>query len=259
MTGLGRATRMEVFKLRRTLALWASILLPLLVIVMSTSLSLARGARTRFLEDQFTPWDGMLGVVLSLWCLVGLPVFVSLTAALLAGLEHRENGWKHLFALPIERWTIYAAKLLTGGMLLCVSSVVLTVGTVGEGLLVLALRPDLGLTLPVPLGTILLRSSSFTIAAILMLALVTWVAIRWRSFVVALALGLGGGVGNVVLGNVVEAQNAPRLAPLASVFPWSIPYVAFARPQMLAFLVAIVGGVLVAVGGCWELVRRDVP
>jgi hypothetical protein len=28
MTGLGRATRMEVFKLRRTLALWASILLP---------------------------------------------------------------------------------------------------------------------------------------------------------------------------------------------------------------------------------------
>lgn len=250
---------MEVFKLRRTLALWASLLLPLVVVVMSTSLSLARGTGTRFLQDQFTPWDGMLGVVLSLWCLVGLPVFISLATSLLAGLEHRENGWKHLFALPIRRWAIYIAKVLTGCLLLCLSSLVLTVGMVGEGLIVLAFRSDLGLTWPVPLSLILLRSASITVATGLMLALLTWVAIRWRSFVVALALGLGGAVGNVVLRNVVEAQNAPRLAPLASLFPWSIPYVAFTHPQVTAFLVAVGGGIAVAAVGCWDVVRRDAP
>jgi hypothetical protein len=128
------------------------------------------------MQVQFTPWDGMLGVVLSLWCLVGLPVFVSLVMALLAGLEHRENGWKHLFALPIQPWTIYLAKLLTGSMLLCLSSLVLTVGMIGEGLVILTFRPDLGLTQPIPLGLILFRSSSFTVAAMLMLTVLTWVA-----------------------------------------------------------------------------------
>jgi len=35
---------------------------------------------------------------------VRLPLFVPLETALEAGLEHRENTWKHLFALPIHRW-----------------------------------------------------------------------------------------------------------------------------------------------------------
>jgi hypothetical protein len=106
MIDLLLATRMEVFKLRRTLALWASVLVPAAVVAMTTAMNLSRASKTQFDPDQPNGWDSlMLDLVLFLWCLVGLPLFVSLEAALLAGLEHRENTWKHLFALPIQRWT----------------------------------------------------------------------------------------------------------------------------------------------------------
>jgi hypothetical protein len=64
----------------------------------------------------------MVNPVLFLWCLLGLPHLVALETALLAGSEHRENTWKHLFALPIPRWTICAAKLLVGSGLVGLST-----------------------------------------------------------------------------------------------------------------------------------------
>jgi hypothetical protein len=69
---------------------------------------------------------------------------VSLEAALLAGLEHRENTWKQLFSLPIPRWTIYVPKLLVGFMLVCLSPLVLALGIGLEGAILLRLRPAPG-------------------------------------------------------------------------------------------------------------------
>jgi hypothetical protein len=265
MIQLWRATRIEAVKLRRTLALWASLLVPLAVIVMTTALNLSRSPGTRFDPDQPNGWDSlMLDLVLFLWCLVGLPLFVSLETALLAGLEHRENTWKHLFALPIPRWTIYTAKLLVGVGLLCLSSLVLAVGTGLEGGIILALRPDLGLTRPIPWGLLLLRSFAFAPTVLLMLAVQTWVAIRWRSFTVAMGLGIGSTVvGIMLLRSLRNIASTPYSPFVASVFPWSLPYVVLARQataslRETAFLVGIGGGLLVAALGCWEVVRRDV-
>ncbi len=256
---------MEGFKLRRTLALWASLLVPLAVIAMTTAMNLSRATGTRFDPDQPNSWDSlMLDLVLFLWCLVGLPPFVSLETALLAGLEHRENAWKHLFALPIPRWTIYVPKLLIGFALVCISSLVLAAGIALEGLVLLSLRPDLEVTAPIPWGLILLRSFSFVPAVLLMLAVQTWVAIRRRSFTVAMGLGIGSTViGIMLLRSLKNITSTPYGPFLASLFPWSLPYVVLARqatPELreTALLAGILGGVLVAALGCWEVVRRDV-
>jgi ABC-2 type transport system permease protein len=269
MIALVRATRMEVLKLRRTLALWASILVPLPVIAMTTALNLSRNTGGRFdpgAPPTVVPWDAfMLDLVLFLWCLIALPLFVSLEAALLAGLEHRENTWKHLFALPIPRWTIYVPKLLVGFVLVCLSSLVLALGIGLEGQILLMLRPDLGLTRPIPWAVIFVRSFSFTPTVLLMLAVQTWVAIRWRSFTVAMSLGIGGTVmGIMMLRSLRTMASTPRPAQLASIFPWSLPYVVIARQATVglrenAFAVGILGGLLIAAVGCWETVRRDVP
>ena len=262
---LFRAIRMEVLKLRRTLALWASTLVPAAVILMTTAMNLSRARGTRFDPDQPNGWESlMLDLVLFLWCLVALPLFVALEAALLAGLEHRENTWKHLFSLPVPRWTIYLAKLLVGVGLLCISSLLLAVGTGVEGWIVHTLRPDLGLPQAIPWDLIFLRSFSFVPAVVLMLAIETWVAIRWRSFTVPVMLGIGGTViGIMLLRTLKNIASTPHGPFFASVFPWSLPYVVIARQATVslratALLVGAVGGVLAAVGGCWEAVRRDV-
>lgn len=265
MIDLVRASSMEVLKLRRTLALWSSILVPVLVIAMTTAMNLARAPGTRFDPDQPNGWNSlMLDLVLFLWCLVGLPLFVSLETALLAALEHRENTWKHLFALPISRWTIYVAKLLIGFSLVCISSLVLAVGTGIEGWIILAFRPDLGLTQRIPWHLIFLRSFSIVPAVLLMLAVQTWVAIRWRSFTVAMGLGIGSTViGIMLLRSLRNIASTPHSPLFASIFPWSLPYVVLARQatptlRETAFFVGIVGGILVSALGCWEVVRRDV-
>lgn len=266
MTDLIRATRMEVFKLRRTLAFWSALLVPLAVIAMTTAMNLSRAPGTRFDPDQPNSWDSlMLDLVLFLWCLVALPLFVALETALLAGLEHRENTWKHLNALPIPQWTTYVAKLLTAIGLLCLSSLVLAIGTAGEGGILLALRPDLGLTHPIPWGALLARSFAFVPAALLMIALQTWVAIRWRSFTVAMSLGIAATViGIMLLRSLKNIASTPYGPLLASVFPWSLPYVILARQATTALrdtalLAGILGGLLIAALGCWHILHRDTP
>ena len=36
----------------------------------------------------------------------------AIETALIAGLDHSENQWKNILALPVPRWTIYIGKLL---------------------------------------------------------------------------------------------------------------------------------------------------
>jgi len=265
MIDLVRATRVEVLKLRRTLALWAALLVPLAVIAMTTAMNLSRAPGTRFDPDQPNSWDSlMLDLVLFLWCLVGLPPFVALETALLAGLEHRENVWKHLFALAIPRWAIYVPKLVVAFALVCVSSLVLAIGTGLEGMVLLDMRPDLGLTLPIPWELILLRSFAFVPAALLVLCVQTWLAIRWRSFATAMGLGIASTVvGIMLLRSLKNIASTPYGPLLASVFPWSLPYVVIARQatpalQATALVVGILGGIVVAAFGCWDVAYRDV-
>lgn len=265
MIDLISAIRMEVFKLRRTLALWASLIVPLAVIVMTTAMNLSRTAGTRFDPDQPNGWDSlMLDLVLFLWCLIALPLFISLETALLAGVEHRENNWKHLFALPIRRWTVYTAKFLVSLGLVCLSSVVLAIGTVVEGWLLFTFRPDLGVLRPIPLGLIFFRSFAFIPVVLLMLAVQLWVAVRWRSFTVAMSLGLASTVVGIMLLRTLKNVGSVPHGPLfASLFPWSLPYIMLAHQateslRETAVMVGSLGGVLCAILGCLEIVRRDV-
>jgi lantibiotic transport system permease protein len=272
MSDLARSIRVELLKLRRTLALWVSLLVPLVVIVMTAAMNFARARETQFVLDRPNGWDSlMLDQTLVLWCFVLLPLFVTLETALLAGVEHRENAWKHLFALPVPRWTVYVSKLLVSFALVCLSSVVLALGTGLQGLTIAVLRPDLGLTRPVPWELILLRNFGFVPVVLLMIAIQMWVAVRWRSFSVPMGLGVIGTLVSIMLLRTLKnSLSTPHGPFFASIFPWSLPYVVIA-PQAYtnvpettpvlratALFVGVMGGLVASILGCWETSRRDV-
>lgn len=272
MTELLRVTLVELFKLRRTLALWAATLVPLVVIVMTMAMNLSRVSGTEFVLDHPNGWDTlMLDQTLVLWCFVLLPLFVALETALLAGVEHRENTWKLLYALPIQRWTVYVGKLVVCFVLVCLSSLVLAIGTAFQGWILLTFRPDLGLSPPIPWNLILFRNFGFVPVVLLMLAMQMWVAVRWRSFSAGMGLGIAGTLIGVMLLRTLKNSVSTPLGPvLASFFPWSLPYIMIAPqgntglPQSTpaltetALLVGVLGGLLAAMLGCWEVTRRDV-
>jgi hypothetical protein len=154
--------------------------------------------------------------------------------------------------------------VLVAFALVWISSFVLALGIALEGVVLANIRPDLGVALPVPWELILLRSFSFAPAALLVLGLHTWVAIRWRSFTAAIGLGIGCTVvGIMLLRSLRNIDSTPYGPFLASLFPWSLPYVVIARQatselRETALLAGVLGGIVVATLGCWEVVRRDV-
>ena len=273
MNELFRAMQVEVFKLRRTLALWSSLLVPAVVIAMTMAVNLSRSQGTEFVLDHPNGWDTlMLDQTLVLWCFVLLPLFIALEAALLAGLEHRENTWKQMFALPVRRWTIYVSKLIVGMALVCLSSLVLAVGTAFQGWLLVKFRPDLGVTYPIPWSLILLRNFGFVPVVLLLFAVQLWVAIHWRSFTEPMTVGIAGTlIGITLLRTLKNSVSSPAGPLMASLFPWSLPYIMIAPisnstlPEATtglretALIVGVLGGLFVSALGCWETLRRDVP
>ena len=109
MNALSRALSAEMLKLRGTLALWMCLVAPATVAVLY------------MLQMTFMDWDKrppMTGqeawtmyaqAVLALWSILMLPLFLTLEAALLAGLEHGNQQWLHLLALPLPRGAHYLA------------------------------------------------------------------------------------------------------------------------------------------------------
>jgi ABC-2 type transport system permease protein len=140
-------------------------------------------------------------------------------------------------------------------VLVVISSFVVGVGIAAEGYIIHLLRPDMGIDLPVPWAAIAQWVAVFTAAALLMLSLQLWVAARWHSFTIALGLGIAGTVAALLL-----ALIGRRSPGLASIFPWSLPFVSIQWPEVAttALLVGVLAGVAVSVLGCWDVCRRDV-
>jgi hypothetical protein len=254
MRDLLRALAAELLKIRRTRALLIALVAPYLVALMPFLVALSQGgALVR--RPASSPWPWLAESAFATWTLILFPLFLSLEAALLAAMEHRSHGFKHLFALPVRRGAVYAAKQIAVALLAAASLLLLVLGLVAAGLALRGLRPGLGFEAPVPLGDLLARAGGILAASGLVLAIHTWVSLRFRSFAPVLALGILAMVVTVAL-NSGEAEVWPW-------FPWSLPFRAahgfgeVARDPAL-LVVGTLGGLAAAFLGGREMIRRDV-
>jgi hypothetical protein len=252
MTALVRALKAETLKMKRTLALWLAIIAPLgmvglqfLVVYQRAEYYLRQieNAWVRFGQEMFVFFGFLI-----------VPLFVALETALLGGLEHRSNQWKHLYALPQPRWTVYAAKQLMGMALIALSMAGLVGFSVLAGLVLRMLMPDVGFDAAIPWDLFLKYGVMVYLASWLIISLHTWVAIRWQSFVVAMAVGIL----MTVSGMIVISSD------WGSFYPWAMPGLLAntfnkGEPILLKeLIVSVVGGIIVALLGGWEVTRRDV-
>jgi len=252
MTAMVRALRAETLKMKRTLALWLAIIAPLGMVGLQFIGILQRGEQyvrqfenvwVRFGQEMFVFFGFLMA-----------PLFVTLETALLGGLEHRSDQWKHLYALPLPRWTVYAAKQLAGMALIGLSMAGLVGFSVLAGLALRVLMPDVGFDVAIPWDLFLKYGVTVYLASWLIISLHTWVAMRWRSFVVAMAVGIL----MTVSGMIVVSSD------WGAFYPWALPGLLAntfnkGEPTLMKELtVSVVGGIVVALLGCWEVTRRDV-
>lgn len=237
------AIAVEACKLRRSLALLLATAAPTLIAVF-IFFNLLR-------TDKPAPWAMSLSASAAIWAFFMLPMSVTALTALIAHTEHGTRAWDHLRALPLPRWHLYAAKAV------CVLAVVAAMSLLLAALSSLAVvaagwwKPAVAATgIPDFTGYLLLLGRIFA-AALLLVAVQLWLALRFASFVPALATGIGGTFFAVVATS----------AKLGTVLPWQMPVNQLASDPARALLtlaLGSIGGALVMIFMLWRLSQREV-
>jgi hypothetical protein len=182
-----------------------------------------------------------------------VPLFVTLQTALLGGLEHSNRNWKHLFALPVSRPAIYGAKQLAALGLIGVSTPVLWLGVIIAGLVLRFLKPGMGFEAAIPGWRVFEFALLSYVCSWLIIAIHTWVAMRWPSFVFAMGVGVA-----VTVTAVIVLQSEYNVY-----YPWTLPAVVTRgaiEGQLRYFALACgsLGGIVLAVAAALDFSRRDV-
>lgn len=251
MSALMRALRAERVKLRHTLAAWLVPLAPMVIVLLALAqFSFAKVHRPQAV-DSLAVWKNFCQGMFVLWNFMMLPLFVTLQAALLAGLEHGNQQWKHLLALPAPRAVHYAAKLCVLAAMAGLSTLLLGVCTPLAGWVVMHVQPDYGLAGPPPWVWLAGHVLATIVAAGGLIALQGWIALRWQSFTVAVSVGIAGTVAGFMIG------QSERLGHW---FPWSMAVQVFARDGQRLWFVVIAGliaGAAVTAFALWDCARRE--
>lgn len=246
MNYLLRALSAELLKTKRTLAFWMTLVTPLVVCILQLLVLLR-------VQGSYT-WEASASNIFVIWAVLALPLFITLETALLAQVEHSEKLWKHLFALAVPRWAFYTAKWLVGALLLLLGQFFLLVGTLLTGYCIGWLKPQLGFGPVPPLLWMMEILGKIYWIALLMLSIHTWVSLHFRSFTVAVGVGMAAAVSNIILINSDEARH---------LFPWILPVNALGMADdagylPIAIIIGFTGALIVALIGGWEVSRRDV-
>ncbi len=178
------ALSVEFRKLNRSLALLLAVVAPALIAIF-TFFNMLRGSQ----PDTYDTWI-MTGS--AIWAFFMLPMSVTALTALVANMEHGPKSWDHLRALPLPRWRIYAAKTVSVIAVVALMSALTLLMTLAAVEIVALVKPAIA-----PTGELNLATHAWTLvkmlaAALLLIAVQLWMALRFQSFVPGLALGIGG-------------------------------------------------------------------
>ncbi|MBN2002457.1 MAG: ABC transporter permease [Anaerolineae bacterium] len=264
MTSLTRALHAEFLKSKRTLALWLSLIAPAVIVGLQFAIMIDQHQYYGSPEDPtFSAWGRYTQNVLVLWALLMLPLFVTLETALIAQWEHRSQQWKHLFALPVPRWTLYVAKQICGMVLIGLSTVVLAVLIIAVGLSFRLIYPGLGFEASPPLAELARFALYMYLGSWFIIAIQTWVAQRWSSFAVASAVGIALTVAGVIVIQSDYAGFYPYTLPtiVTNGFSGSAGGISVLEENaapIRELLFGSLGGLVAAAIGGWRFTRRDV-
>jgi lantibiotic transport system permease protein len=242
----------EQLKMKRTLALRLAPLIPLVIVVLQMCVLLQRQDVMRGIRDA-QAWADYAGQTVLLWLLLMYVLFITLETTLLGNLEHGSQQWKHLFALPVARTSIYMAKQVSAMVIIAISLAALYVYILLSGLAFRWIAPGLGFEATPPWLTLAKDLALIYVASWLLISIHTWVGLRWPGFVLPVAAGIVAVVVSVI---VVQSDYGGW-------FPWTMTVTVLnalreGTMPLSQLLGGALGGVAVCLLGCWDVTRRDV-
>jgi ABC-2 type transport system permease protein len=177
----------EASKLRRSLALALCVAAPACVAFICLMFLVTKKGPS--------PWHALFGEGLALWSYFMLPMSVTALTVLIAQIEHGPRMWNHILALPVPRWRIFAAKAIVAMAMAGLMTVLFTAMLIAIGYTWSAAMPAKVLTGEPPVTALAQAMGYVFLASFALVAVQLWAALRFRSFVPPLTLGIMGTFG----------------------------------------------------------------
>jgi hypothetical protein len=207
----------ELIKLKKTFAFWLTIisafLFPILFFVayLLEHESLAP-------ETGINPWEKFMTTQIQNSIPFFIPMFIVLITSLIMQIEHKSKSIKHLFALPIPKWSVYFGKL-TIVILAIISTYIyyyiiillsgVLLGAIHSDLPFLSFRPDHG-------KFIQILWTSF-IASLGIIGIQFWMSFRFKNFIIPLGLGMFLAITGVIIAQAPQSIYYPYAFTVLSV------------------------------------------
>lgn len=188
-----RLVWVELFKMKRSLALLAIISCPFVVVLLNLLM---------LLRSDHAPTGPMYWLSnTALWCYFMYPLFIALVTTLLNSHEHRANTWRVMFTMPITPRQLFIAKWCIALLALAAANSLLMI-FISISMASLAL---LGIHIDQPFAFPQFHAVwQLTLAALPILTLQHWLSWHLRNFVAPLAVGIAATLGIMQIGQSSE-------------------------------------------------------
>lgn len=234
-----RALSADFLKIRGKGIWLLALIAPIGLIAMQ---ALNFGLRYDYLMKVYAadPWGGLIENIL-MFVPIAIILGITLVCSLVANVENQLSSWKQLLALPIPRTAVFSAKFVMVLLVLCVSCILLSVGTPVLGF---ALGMDMQ---NIPYGDLIRLGLVPLMGAVPLLALQLWLSLTTKNQGIAVSFGVTASVVSLF------ALKFPDWMPLK----W--PLMAYIGPgQTKVISAGLLLGAVITLAGLIHFNRRDV-
>ncbi len=181
----------ELLKLKRTPILWISLIGGLFTTVMVFIIFLAKYEALS--DPEYNSWIVYyhFGYVM-ITMLLAIPYVILLNGSLFH-YEHVSSSWKYLYSLPVTKQNIYLSKLLISIALLVLTHLLFVCSVIISGYVLEIFRPSYQFIERVPPIGMYVKTSGHSILSLLgIVAIQFWLSLRWKNFIIPIAIGMSG-------------------------------------------------------------------
>lgn len=179
--------RSEMLKTRRTatfyLTLVSSAIIPFIFLMDALVDGVSDDNRKDPFNAIFAEGSMMLGVLV-------FPMFIVLMCTMLAQIEYRNNAWKQVFASPQPMQNIFIARFLNVQLLILLFLVLYNVFILITSVVIHFSDPALNmLNQPLNISKVVSKTVNMYVAILALSAIQFWVGLRFKNFIVPIAIG----------------------------------------------------------------------
>ncbi len=219
--------RIELLKVKRSLALLMMLACPLMVALLCFALELKTNKTGVVKASMY--WMGNTAI----WAYFMFPLYIALVTGLLNGNEHKNGTWRLMLTLPISARQLFFSKFVLAGLFMIGANMILFV----ISSIAIMVFNAMGLTVKGSMALSLLEFLTYAgISALPILVLQHWISWRVQNIVAPLAIGVLGTMGIMQLGQSKDWVYYPW-SYVMNALNASLPEVRM-QALMLAFVVA---------------------